>query len=396
MTAEDRHELGLQVRIGVFVLLSLVVLLGLIYLLGAQARLFEARYDLVAEFTEVAGLLPGSTVRLAGVQIGRVKRVTLPEAPGGKVRVTLNIARRFAERIRKDSVATIETQGLLGDKLVEISLGGPTAPALKPGEFLATREPIELGRLAGESLEVFKRVTALSANLNSTVEALNKSGAVDALSATLRSTQRAAEQIGRVTQQVEEGKGWLHALVYEEPEALRQLQALLTSTERLLARAEQGDHAVAVLLSAESGRAARRLLEAVESLSEMTEKVKGSESLLATLLFDPQYKGVVEDLRALARNFREVSERLAQGQGVVGGLLKDEGEGPLGQATQDFRVAVANLRTITDRLVAGEGTLGGLLEDPTVYENLAAFLEGARRSALLRHLIRSTIQKGSH
>lgn len=395
MASQDRRQLALQIRIGLFVLVSLAAFLTLIYLLGAQARLFEARYDLVAEFTEVGGLVPGATVRLAGVQIGRVSSAVLPEGPAGKVRVTLNITRRFADRIRKDSVARIETQGLLGDKLVEISLGSPGAPALRSGESIATRDPIELNRLAGEGVEILKNVSALSANLNTTVEALNKSGTVEDLSATLKLTRRAAEQIGRITREVEQGKGWLHALVYEEPEALRRLNALLASTERLLARADRGESAVSVLFSSESGRAMRRLLEAIESLSQMTEKAKGSDSLLAALFFDPQYKGMLDDLRTLARNFREVSERLAQGKGVVGGLLMDEGGSALGQATQDFKVALANLRAITDRLAAGEGTLGGLLEDPTVYENLAAFLEGAQRSTLLRYLIRSTIEKGS-
>ena len=69
--------------------------------------------------------------------------------------------------------------------------------------------------------------------------------------------------------------------------------------------------------------------------------------------------------------------------------LKREGE-----ATADFRAAMANLRVVTDRLKAGEGTVGALMEDPTVYENLVQFLEGARRSFLLRTLIRSTIDAG--
>ena len=67
----------------------------------------------------------------------------------------------------------------------------------------------------------------------------------------------------------------------------------------------------------------------------------------------------------------------------------------MGEAASDFRVAMANLRVITDRLKAGEGTVGALLEDPTVYENLAAFLEGAQRSFLLRSLIRSSIGAGA-
>lgn len=372
MVVQDRRQLALQIRIGIFVMGALAAFLGFIYLLGVQARLFEARYDLVAEFTEVAGLLPGATVRLAGVQIGRVSSVTLPAEPGKKVRITLTIARRFADRIRKDSVARIETQGLLGDKLVELSLGSPGAPALKPREPIATRDPVELHRLASEGVEILKNVSALSANVNTMVESL-----------------------GRITREVEHGKGWLHVLLYEEPGALRRLNALLARTERLLTEAERRESAVSVLFSAESGRAARRLLAAMESLGALAEKAKGSDSLLGALLLDPEFKGVADDLRVVARNFRQVSERLAQGKGVVGSLLKDEGESGLGQAAQDFKVAVANLRAVTDRLAAGEGTLGALLEDPTVYENLAAFLEGAQRSTLLRYLIRSTIEKGA-
>ncbi len=384
--AEDRRQLALQIRIGLFVLVSLAALIGLVYLLSAQARYFEARYELLAEFHEVGGLVPGATVRLAGVQIGRVTRVSLPETVGAKVRVTLSVARRFADRIRQNSIARIETQGLLGDKIVEISLGSLGAPPLKPGESIASRDPVEVSRLAGEGVEILKNVAALSGSLRTTVETLNETRALEDLAALLRSGRRLAEQ-------VERGPGWLHVLIYEEPEALRRLNLVLTSTEELLARG-RGDSAVGVLLSAESGRAARQLVGAMEALGKMADRGKADESLVATLFFDPQYKSVAEDFRVLARNFRLVSERLAQGKGVAGSLLKDEGEGALVQAARDFRVGVTNLRSITDRLAAGEGTIGGLLEDPTVYENLAAFLEGAQRSAILRYLIRSTINTG--
>lgn len=385
--AENRRQLALQMRTGLFVLVSLGVLIGLSYLLGAQARYFEMKYELAAEFTEVGGLTQGATVRLAGVQIGRVTGVSLPETPGAKVRVALSIARRFGDRIRKDSIARIETQGLLGDKIVEISLGTPAAPPLKPGESIATRDPVEVSRLAGEGVEILKNVAALSGSLRTTVETFNETKALENLSAVLRSARR-------LTEQVEKGSGWLHVLIYEEPEVLKRLNRVLTSTEQLLGETGRGQSAVGVLLSAESGRAARQLLVAMEALGKMADRGKADEGLVAALLFDPEYKSVAQDLQVLTRNFRAVSERLAQGKGVAGSLLQDEGEGPIGQAASDFRVALANLRAITDRLAAGEGTLGGLLEDPTVYENLAAFLEGSQRSVILRYLIRSTISAG--
>src|SRR2546428_10281181 len=118
----DQRSLALPLRIGGFVLVSLAVFLAIIYLLGARARYFESKYELVAEFTEVGGLIEGATVRLAGVQIGRVTSVILPPQPGGKVRVTMTVARRFQDRIRRNSEAHISTQGLLGDKIVEITM----------------------------------------------------------------------------------------------------------------------------------------------------------------------------------------------------------------------------------------------------------------------------------
>src|SRR5215467_15523459 len=104
----EKRETALKFRVGLFVLIALATFLAGVYALGARARLFEARYTIHADFTEVGGLNEGATVRLAGVQIGRVKRVNLPAEPGGKVRVDLSISRQFSNRVRRNSVARIE------------------------------------------------------------------------------------------------------------------------------------------------------------------------------------------------------------------------------------------------------------------------------------------------
>jgi phospholipid/cholesterol/gamma-HCH transport system substrate-binding protein len=106
-------------------------------------------------------------------------------------------------------------------------------------------------------------------------------------------------------------------------------------------------------------------------------------------LFDPQYRSVLEDLQVVARNLREVSERVAGGRGMLGSLVREEPSGGLGQASQDLQASLANLRAITERINEGEGTLGALIADPTVYDRLVAVLDGASRSVLLRSLIRN-------
>ena len=383
----DGQSYKLQLRIGAFILVALVVFFAIVYLLGARARYFESKVDLVAEFTEVGGLIEGATVRLAGVQIGRVASVVLPPQPGGKVRVTMTVARRFQERIRSSSEARISTQGLLGDKIVEITAGSPESPPLRPGVTLSSQDPQEMSRMFADGAVTLRSINELVATLRAAAERLDRGGTFDDLGAAVKSARR-------ITDQVETGKGWLHVLVYEEPDALRRLNALLGSTQQLIARAESAESAVGVLFSRDSGQSARALLAALDAFSRAAQKPGPSDGLLPTLLFDPEYRPVARDLQVLARNFREVSEKVARGEGLLGGLLQDSGEGTMGTTGADFRAAMANLRAVSEKLASGEGTAGALIEDPTVYESLVTFLEGAQRSFLLRSLMRSTIQAG--
>lgn len=442
-------RLALQLRVGVFILVALVVFVVLVYLFGTQAGLFERHYRLVAEFSNIGGLLEGATVRLAGVPVGRVSGIRLPETGAEKVQVELSISQRILDRIRRDSVARIETRGLLGDKLIEISLGGPEAPPLREGETLRTEELQDPQRLLAQGTAVLANLQDASEQLGRALDTLAESGAIEEVAGAARSLRalatevergrgllhgliydeqggrllreagETARRLGRIAREIEEGKGPLHALIYGESTALARLDQLLDTTQRLLARVERGEGTLGLLLQGEeTARSVRRFLAAAEGLATAVERAREADGLLQALLFDPEGKRLLDDLGTTARNFREVSERLVAGQGLLGGLLSEEGEETarelvqglerLGRAAErlggaeglqealaDFRVAMANVRRLTDRIAAGEGTLGGLIQDPTIYENLAAFLEGAQRSWLLRAVIRSAIAGGA-
>lgn len=396
MVTEDRQDRRYTLRVGIFVLVGLAVFIGAIYALGARARLFEPRYTIHADFTEVGGLTEGATVRLAGVQIGRVSGVHLPPDPGGKVRVDMTIARQFSDRIREDSVARIETQGLLGDRIVEITVGTAKTVPVEPGGVIAARDPVDIGQVVNESAEIVKSVGALAESLRQTAETLNQSKLIEEASLTVASARRAAsriealtDQVGRVVNQVETGKGWAHALIYEEPVALRRLNELIASTHALVERVQRGEGAVGVLTSEQSTTAAKRFVAAMERFSRLAEAPSPEDGVLSALLFDPTYRPLLDDLRLTARNLREVSDRLAGGRGALGGLLKDEpGDAGLAAASRDFQAAMANLRAITEKVNEGEGTIGALIADPSLYERLVTILEGAQRSFLLRRLLR--------
>jgi len=386
---EEGNERGRKLRVGVFVLIGVAVFLGMIYALGARARLFEPRFTLHAEFTEVGGLVEGATVRLAGVQIGRVSGVNLPPHPGGKVRVDMTIARRYGDRVRKDSVARIETQGLLGDRIIEITVGTAQAPPVQPGEVLASRDPFDIGKVMSESAGVVKNVGALAESLQKTAETLNQSGIIEEATATVKSARKVTDQVARVVNEVEKGKGLAHALVYEEPVALRKLDRLVASTQELVERVQKGEGAAGVLTSEQSTGAAKRFVAAMDKLSRVVEQPSADDGVLPALLFDPKYRGMLDDARVLAHNLRDVSDRLAGGRGTLGALVKDEpADASIRETSRDLQATMANLKEITEKINTGEGTVGALIADPTVYERLVSILDGASRSFLLRGLLR--------
>jgi phospholipid/cholesterol/gamma-HCH transport system substrate-binding protein len=392
---EERQERRQKLRVGVFVLIGLVAFLGMIYALGARARLFEARSTIHAEFGEVGGLVEGATVRLAGVQIGRVTGVRLPPEPGGKVRVDLTIGRQFANRVRKDSVARIETQGLLGDKIIELSVGTVAAAAVKAGDTIDSQESLDIGRVMAQSGQVVKSVSALAESLRETAQKLNQSGLIEETVATVASARKVTDQVGRVVAEVERGKGWAHAIVYEEPVALRRLNEVIVTTQSMLERVQRGEGAAGVLVSPESTASAKRFVAALDRLSRVVEQPSPEDGVLPALLFDPKYRALLDDVRVVAHNMRDISDRLAGGRGTLGSLLKDEpGDAGLGQASQDFQTTMANFRAISEKINTGEGTVGALIADPTVYERLVTILDGAQRSFLLRGMLRSLGKDG--
>src|SRR6266545_8405688 len=180
----------------------------------------------------------------------------------------------------------------------------------------------------------------------------------------------------------------LHSLIYGESRLVQDLDGLLGRAGTLLATVERGEGALGVLLrDQDAARAIKRVTAAAEGLAQAVERARESDGLLQTLLYDPAGKEMVADLRETARHFREVTGRVARGEGFIGGLTQPGTEGAarqlaegmaglgrladslagdarLGEALADLRAAMANLREITGKVEAGEGTIGGLIQDP--------------------------------
>ena len=116
-----------RARLGAFVLVTLIAFGVMVFLIGEKQFLFKRTYTISAPFDNVAGLEGGAPVRAGGVRIGTVHRIDLPRQAGDQVSVEMELDHATQEVIKKDSIASIETEGLLGSKYVAVSFGTPEA-----------------------------------------------------------------------------------------------------------------------------------------------------------------------------------------------------------------------------------------------------------------------------
>ncbi len=114
-------------RLGAFILATLAILVAGIFIIGGKKYLFSSTYQLKAQFDNVVGLDAGGDVRVGGVHVGTVHDILLPRKPGDKVTIVMDLSKSTHQIIKQDSVASIETEGLLGNQYLAISFGSPKA-----------------------------------------------------------------------------------------------------------------------------------------------------------------------------------------------------------------------------------------------------------------------------
>ena len=134
-------------RLGAFIVATLAVLAAGVFIIGSKEYLFRSTYQLKAQFDNVAGLAVGADVQVGGVHSGTVHSIVLPHKPGDKVTVVMDLDRSTHEIIKHDSVASIETEGMLGNQYLAISFGSAGQAECEDGETIQSEPPLVMADL---------------------------------------------------------------------------------------------------------------------------------------------------------------------------------------------------------------------------------------------------------
>jgi phospholipid/cholesterol/gamma-HCH transport system substrate-binding protein len=177
-------------RLGLFVVSTLAILAAGIFLIGERQFLFSSTYQLKTTFKNVAGLNNGAEVRVGGIHKGTVERIQLPTKPGGDMTVFMELESATKKIIRTDSVALIQTEGLLGNKYVEISFGSDEAATVTNGSSIGSVPPLDIADLMRKTNEI-----------------------LDTTKQTMSNVQDSSERFSEITSKIDQGVGTVGALV---------------------------------------------------------------------------------------------------------------------------------------------------------------------------------------
>ena len=147
----DTHSEKFKIRLGAFIAGGMLLFVLAVFAIGKQKNLFDPTYKLSATFYNVSGLQVGNNVRFSGINVGIINNIKIINDT--TVRVDMLIKKSVKEFIKKDSKATIGSEGLIGDKLMTISQGSTDTASASPGEELISSEPVETDAIMA-SLEV--------------------------------------------------------------------------------------------------------------------------------------------------------------------------------------------------------------------------------------------------
>ncbi|MGY6743149.1 MAG: MlaD family protein [Cecembia sp.] len=158
-----RNDKKKTVIVGVFVLIGIIIFVAGILTLGGQQKKFVKSIQLTAVFDDIAGLQTGNNVWFSGVKIGTVRRINF--YGDSQVEIVMNVEQKVQDYIRKDSRATIGSDGLIGNKIIVIYGGTTQAPPVENGDRLIAEMPLDTDKMMETLQENNKNLVTITENL---------------------------------------------------------------------------------------------------------------------------------------------------------------------------------------------------------------------------------------
>lgn len=346
----------------------MIVLAAAVFLVGEKDFLFSRKTRYFILFERVGGLADGGAVQLNGVLVGKVDEVVLPEDAGETLlQVWISIEQRYGSRIRADSVARIQSLGLLGDKYISLTSGSPEFQEIEPDGQIQAAQVTDVDTLIASGGDAVENIVLTASSLS------------------------------KILARMERGEGILGQLLMDDGSDENVLEGIgqsLETVRHIIETIDKGEGPIGRLIHDE--KLARQLGDTIGKIESVVTKMNEGEGLLPDLLNNPKakdrFEATLQSLQEASDDIEALTAAFKSGDGLLPMLLTDKAFAE--EVSTDLRGLLEQLNSISEKLNDGEGAAAQFINDPQVYEAIQDILVGIDESKFLRWLVRSRQKKG--
>jgi phospholipid/cholesterol/gamma-HCH transport system substrate-binding protein len=328
-----------ELRVGITVIAASLVLGLLLFLMSGTGGFFTKRITLVSYFDNAEGLRVGAPVRLSGVDIGNVSKILIVREKDRQltpVKVLMKVSTKYDFNLRRDSVTSLDTAGVLGETYLDIDSSQAVGAQALNGDTLPTHMHPDFNEVVRSSQSTLQNMDAL------------------------------LKRADRILAFAESGKGSLGKLIYD-PTLYDRFSQTVAELKTVVDEIAKGQGSLGQLIN--SNDAYNKFVATLDKMNGVVDDLQQGKGTAGKFLKDPSLYNNANDTVA---NLKKVSEDLNAGKGTAGRLLKDEELG------KKIDTTMTKLAALTSELEAGQGTVGKLFKDETLYNNANQMLEESR------------------
>lgn len=326
-----------ELRVGITVVVAAITLGILIFLMTGTTGLFTPKIKIKSYFENAGGLRIGAPVRLQGVDIGNVTAVGIVRDHGNTpVEVAMKVSTKYRDSLRKDSVTSLATAGVLGETFIDINSALAKGPAAVDGDVLATRETPDIQDVVRASQGTLQNMDAL------------------------------LKRLDRIVAFVESGQGSIGKLIYD-PMLYNRFAQTVTDFQGVVDEVRNGKGSIGKLIATDE--AYNKLMGSIDKINLVIDDVQQGKGTAGKLLKD---EALYNNANETMANVRKLTDDINSGRGSIGKLAKDEA------LAQRLDTTISKLAALTSDLEAGQGTAGKLFKDPALYNSADQMLVETR------------------
>lgn len=319
-----------QLRVGITVIVASLTLGLLLLLMGSTAGLFTKRITVRSYFDNASGLRQGAPVRLSGVDIGNVSYIRIVNEKDRQltpVEVTMRLTTKYHYALRRDSVTSLDTAGVLGETYLDIDSSQAVGPEARDGDVLPVQVHPDFNQVVRASQSTLQNMDAL------------------------------LKRADRILAFAESGKGSLGKLIYD-PTLYNRFSDTVADFQKIVNQVSSGQGSLGALISRND--AYDKFLSTLDKMNSVIDDIQQGKGTAGKFVKDP---ALYDNANATIANVRKLTEDINNGKGTLGKLSQDD------ELAKKIDTTITKLSQLTTDLQAGQGSAGKFLKDETLYNN---------------------------